>query len=189
MAQLPRLHVDRRGVIKAIKDGPGNYLGTDSRGRAHWRKNAQGGGKSGGGKALVGHEAIEHAEKHGLKLSKYADPTEGARHGLSPDEAREVAAEDPSLIYLKQDDGRSGGGEGGDSGSGRSGRPKHEKIRALADDAGALLDPSYRAHGDLYVIAESMLARNPRTTARQVAAAAREARAEWEKERDYQERN
>lgn len=32
-------------------------------------------------------------------LSKYADPTEGAREGISIDEAREIAREDPSLIY------------------------------------------------------------------------------------------
>ncbi len=50
MAQIPKLHVDRHGVItKAIKDKPGNYLGTDSSGRAHWRKNAQGGGGKSGG--------------------------------------------------------------------------------------------------------------------------------------------
>jgi len=49
---------------------------------------------------LTGHDAIEMAERLGLGLSKYADPVEDARTGLTPDEAREVAAEDPGLIYL-----------------------------------------------------------------------------------------
>lgn len=39
-------------------------------------------------------------ELNDLLLCKHADPTEGAREDLSPDEAREIAAEDPSLIYL-----------------------------------------------------------------------------------------
>ena len=49
---------------------------------------------------LTGFDAIDYAEAHGLTLSKYGDPTEGARDGLTVDEAREVAAEDPGLIYL-----------------------------------------------------------------------------------------
>ena len=49
---------------------------------------------------LEAHAAIDHAEAHGLTLSKYADPTEGAREGLSVDEARAVAREDAGLIYL-----------------------------------------------------------------------------------------
>jgi len=49
---------------------------------------------------LTGHAAIDYAEAHGLKLSKHADPTEGARGGLSPIDAFEVAVEDPSLIWL-----------------------------------------------------------------------------------------
>ena len=49
---------------------------------------------------LTGHAAIRHAEAHGITLSKYADPTEDAREGLSADEARDIAAEDPSLIYV-----------------------------------------------------------------------------------------
>ena len=52
-------------------------------------------------KTITGLDAIAHAEAHGLPLSKYADPTEGAREGLTVDEAREVAAEDASLIYLQ----------------------------------------------------------------------------------------
>jgi hypothetical protein len=37
-----------------------------------------------------------------MTLSKYSDPVEGARKGLSPDEAEDIAAEDPSLIYVKK---------------------------------------------------------------------------------------
>lgn len=46
------------------------------------------------------YEAIEIAEREGLTLSKYADPVEGAREGLTVEEARLVAREDPGLIYL-----------------------------------------------------------------------------------------
>lgn len=49
---------------------------------------------------LTGTEAIERAERDGRTLSKHADPTEGAREGLTAAEARDVAREDPSLIYL-----------------------------------------------------------------------------------------
>lgn len=54
-------------------------------------------------KTLIGLDAIEFAEKHGLRLSKYADPTEDAREGLTVEEAREIAREDASLIYIKAD--------------------------------------------------------------------------------------
>jgi len=50
-------------------------------------------------KIVRGTEAIELAEAAGLQLHKHADPTEGARE-LSLDEAREVAKEDPSLVYV-----------------------------------------------------------------------------------------
>jgi hypothetical protein len=52
------------------------------------------------GRRLKGRLAIAYAEKHDLTLQKYADPTEGHRSGLSPSEARDIAREDPSLIYL-----------------------------------------------------------------------------------------
>jgi len=52
-------------------------------------------------KAMTGESAINYAELHGLMLSKYADPIEGHRADLSPDEAREIMREDPSLIYLE----------------------------------------------------------------------------------------
>lgn len=49
---------------------------------------------------LEGNAAIEYAEAHDMTLSKYNDPTEDAREGLTPDEARAVAREDSRLIYL-----------------------------------------------------------------------------------------
>lgn len=58
---------------------------------------------------LGGMEAIEYveamlaeydwAENGAPTLSKYEDPTEGHRTDLTPEDARAVAAEDPSLIY------------------------------------------------------------------------------------------
>lgn len=50
---------------------------------------------------ITGNAAIEVAESKGLTLSKYADPTEGARSGLSVEEAREIAKEDSSLVYVE----------------------------------------------------------------------------------------
>jgi hypothetical protein len=49
---------------------------------------------------LTGFEAIEYAEKEGLKLSKLPDPIDGPRTGLSIAEAEAIAAEDASLIWL-----------------------------------------------------------------------------------------
>ena len=49
---------------------------------------------------FTGHDAINFAENSGLTLSKFVDPIEDARDGLSIDEAREIAHEDPSLIWL-----------------------------------------------------------------------------------------
>lgn len=49
---------------------------------------------------LNGHEAIAYAKHFGLDLTKAADPTEGART-VDVDEAREIAAEDPSLISIE----------------------------------------------------------------------------------------
>lgn len=49
---------------------------------------------------ITGYEAIDYAEQQGLTLSKYNDPIEDARDGLTVDEARQVAAEDPSLVWV-----------------------------------------------------------------------------------------
>jgi hypothetical protein len=51
-------------------------------------------------KKLTGVEAIQYAEINGMTLSKHTDPVEEARTGLTVEEAREIAKEDPSLIYL-----------------------------------------------------------------------------------------
>ena len=50
---------------------------------------------------LTGHAAIDYAAVRGLVLSKYTDPTDEARDGLTVAEAREIARVDPSLIYLE----------------------------------------------------------------------------------------
>ena len=49
---------------------------------------------------LTGFEAIEFAEKEGLKLRKHPDRIEGPRVELSVAEASAIAAEDPDLIWL-----------------------------------------------------------------------------------------
>lgn len=49
---------------------------------------------------MTGYDAIEYARANGLTLEKYTDPVEEARSGLTPDEAEEIAKEDPSLIYI-----------------------------------------------------------------------------------------
>lgn len=54
---------------------------------------------------LTGREAIEYARIHGLTLSKYTDPTEEAREGLSIEEAEAILREDPSLIHLETQEG------------------------------------------------------------------------------------
>ena len=53
---------------------------------------------------LTGYEAIEFAEKQGLKLNKHPDATQGPRQGLTVAEAEAVAAEDASLIWLDVDE-------------------------------------------------------------------------------------
>jgi hypothetical protein len=49
---------------------------------------------------LRGRDAINYAEANDLLLSKYADPIEEDREGLTISEANKVAWEDPALIYL-----------------------------------------------------------------------------------------
>lgn len=48
---------------------------------------------------LTGHEAIAYAARFGGDLNKYADPVDGARV-VDIDEAREIAREDASLIWV-----------------------------------------------------------------------------------------
>jgi hypothetical protein len=49
---------------------------------------------------LTGFEAIEFAEKEGLKLNKHPDRITGPRTSLSIAEAKAIASEDASLIWL-----------------------------------------------------------------------------------------
>ena len=48
---------------------------------------------------IHGTTAIDYTEAKGLTLGKHTDPTEEARTGLTVAEAREIAREDPGLIY------------------------------------------------------------------------------------------
>lgn len=48
---------------------------------------------------ITGHHAIRIARRDGVRLRKYADPTEGYRDNVPVDEAERIAAEDASLIY------------------------------------------------------------------------------------------
>ena len=54
---------------------------------------------------ITGREAIEYAEANGLKLNKYADPIEGARDDVLPEDAYEICNEDPTLIWIRRVEG------------------------------------------------------------------------------------
>jgi hypothetical protein len=49
---------------------------------------------------LLGQEAIEFAERHGLTLNQFADAGQPEREGLAVAEARAVARRNASLIWL-----------------------------------------------------------------------------------------
>jgi hypothetical protein len=49
---------------------------------------------------ITGMDAIEYARENDQMLSKYADPIEDARDGLTITEAEEIAREDANLIYI-----------------------------------------------------------------------------------------
>jgi len=49
---------------------------------------------------LTGFAAIEYAEKHGYRLTRKADRTDGPREGLTVAEAEAIADEDKDLIFL-----------------------------------------------------------------------------------------
>lgn len=49
---------------------------------------------------LYGRDAIAYAEAHDMTLAKASDPTEGAREGVSVDEARQIATQDSGLLSL-----------------------------------------------------------------------------------------
>jgi hypothetical protein len=49
---------------------------------------------------LTGFDAIEYAEKQGLRLNKAADAIDDAQAELTIAEAEAIATEDPDLIWL-----------------------------------------------------------------------------------------
>lgn len=49
---------------------------------------------------LHGYDAIGFAEAFNLRLSCYASAHGPARHHLTTEQAREIAQQDPSLIYI-----------------------------------------------------------------------------------------
>ena len=51
-------------------------------------------------KKFTGSRAIEVAAVTGRRLCKYADPIEDAREDVTVEEAREIAREDASLIWI-----------------------------------------------------------------------------------------
>lgn len=54
-------------------------------------------------KILTGYAAIEYGVEHGLTLSMYNSPIEDAHSGLTVEEARDIAFEDGSLIWIAAD--------------------------------------------------------------------------------------
>ena len=52
---------------------------------------------------IINQNAIDYAEKHGLRLSKYADPIDGDRDDLTPDEALEIIRQDGE-VWIDLDD-------------------------------------------------------------------------------------
>ncbi len=50
---------------------------------------------------LTGFEAIEIAEKEGLKLNKLGDSIDDAAYGLTIAEANAIATDNPDLIWLE----------------------------------------------------------------------------------------
>jgi len=50
---------------------------------------------------LKGEEAIHYAAAHNKTLNMYATASEGARAGLTVEEADEIAYENPGLIWIE----------------------------------------------------------------------------------------
>lgn len=89
---------------------------------------------------ITGWEAIDYANRNHVALNKHTDPTEGAREGLTVQEAREVAAEDPSLIWVEVErmawTARCSCYRGHESASGRcQARDVHDPTRAPGEAA------------------------------------------------------
>lgn len=49
---------------------------------------------------MTGRDAITYAQAHGLALSTYTDPTAEGRASVGVADARRIASEDPTLVYL-----------------------------------------------------------------------------------------
>lgn len=50
---------------------------------------------------LKGYEALAYATQFGLTLTKAADPVSPHEEGITPEDARAILAEDPSLISIE----------------------------------------------------------------------------------------
>lgn len=50
---------------------------------------------------LIGWDAIRYAVANDMLLRKYADPVEDAREGVTPEQAQEIATDDPRVIYIE----------------------------------------------------------------------------------------
>jgi hypothetical protein len=87
---------------------------------------------------LHGHDAIRYAEEHCGQVNKYADPVEDAREGLTVEQARIVACEDPNLIYVDPE-------------------PVYEAYRYAADGHAGEVDPADPALSDGAVLATGSL--------------------------------
>lgn len=109
---------------------------------------------------VTGTQAIEMAEARGLTLCKYTDPTEGAREGLTVAEARAVARQDPSLIYVETT----------------------ELVRNVCDEVAGLVGDD--GTGDLGIIVRQALAEDPTVSAEAIAETVREARRDATVERE-----
>lgn len=49
---------------------------------------------------MTGRDALTYAQAHDLTLSTHTDPTAEGRESVTVEEARRIASEDPSLVYL-----------------------------------------------------------------------------------------
>lgn len=70
------------------QDNPDDEAGPDSAGESERLR-------------LTGFEAIEIAEKEGLRLNKLSDSIDEAAHGLTIAEAKAIASDNPELIWLE----------------------------------------------------------------------------------------
>jgi hypothetical protein len=60
---------------------------------------------------ITGHDAIAHAARTGAVLRKYTDPTGDGARDITIEEAREIAHEDPCLVWCADDAGATEDGD------------------------------------------------------------------------------